>query len=345
METERKKMKRYRPGLITLTCALLIGLVAVSCNSPAEPSTNPTPGGLVIAWFNGNSYTVDLYFPESDTLITTAYTTGDIPNDILSYEDNRIAVLNSTSSTVQVFDVNSTGGELFHIDLPSGSNPYQMSWDGNYLWVTLLLTAQVAKVDLSSGGSVSIIDIKANPTSIASTGSRVFVGHGSSYPDPSVTGGITVLDASTGNLVDSIDTPDNVNFMRYFSETDRVHAMTSIYDANDGIISIVDPISMQILSQVNTGGSPGFPVETGSGYAVGDGWSSGSIYFYNGAGVLTDTWDTGAASTCGLACIDDTVYITDFIDDMVYVADWTSKVILDSLAAGDGPQGILTIER
>jgi hypothetical protein len=338
-------MKFYRPGHVALICTLLIGLVAVSCNSPVEPNQEPTPGGLVVAWFNGLGNTIDLYFPESDSLVTGAYITGDIPNDIISYEKDRIAVLNSLSSTVQVFDVRSTGGELFHIALPAGSNPYQMSWDGNHLWVTLLLTSQVAKVDLSSGGSVSIIDVKANPTSIASTGSRVFVGHGSSYPDPSVTGGITVLDASTGYLVDSIDTPDNVNFMRYFSETDLVHAMTSTYAANDGVISIVDPISMQILSQVNTGGSPGFPVEAGSGYAAGDGWSSGSIYFYNGAGVLADTWDTGAASTCGLACSGDTVYITEFNNNMVYMADWNNKVMLDSLASGTGPQGIVAVER
>ncbi|NOQ22557.1 MAG: hypothetical protein GQ565_07905 [Candidatus Aegiribacteria sp.] len=338
-------MKKYRTGLVTLICALLISLVAVSCNSPAEPSTNPTPAGKVIAWFNGLGYTIDLYFPESDSLVTGAYTTGEIPSDIISHEKGRIAVLNSTSSNIQVFDVNSTGGELFHIDLPAGSNPYQMSWDGNHLWVTLLLTAQVAKVDLIPGGSVSIIDIKANPTSIASSGSRVLVGHGSSYPNPSVTGGITVLDASTGNVVDSIDTPENVNFMRYFSKTGLVHAMTSTYNANNGLISIVDPINMQILSQVNTGGSPGFPVETGSGYTVGDGWSSGSIYFYDGAGVLADTWDTGAASTCGLACIGDTLYIADYKSDMVYISDWTSKVILDSLSAGDGPQGIIAVER
>ncbi|MCK5115178.1 MAG: hypothetical protein KAR44_01175 [Candidatus Aegiribacteria sp.] len=337
-------MKRYRPGLITLICTLLISLVAASCNSPVEPDPGPTPGGLVIAWFNGNAYTVDLYFPESDSLVTGAYTTGDIPNDIISHEEGRIAVLNSTSSSVQVFDVNSTGGELFHIDLPTGSNPYQMSWDGNHLWVTLLLTSQVAKVDLSSGGSVTTIDVKANPTSITSTGSRVFVGHGMSYPDPSVTGGITVLDASTGDVLDSIATPDNVCSMRYFSETGMVHAMTYSY-IGDGLISIVNPISMEILTQINTGGSPGYPVEAGSGFAAGDGWSSGSVYFYNEAGVLTDTWDTGASSTCGLACIGDSMYITDQVVDLVYIADWTSKVMLDSLSAGDGPQGILAVER
>ncbi len=335
-------MKRYRPGLLTLISALLISLIAVSCNSPAEPSTEPTPGGLVVAWFNGLGNTVDLYFPQSDSLVTTAYITDEMPNDIISHEKDRIAVLNSTSSTVQVFDVNSTGGELFHIDLPIGSNPYEMSWDGNHLWVTLLMTSQVAKVDLSSGGSVSIIDVKANPTSIASTGSYILVGHGT-WPDTSVTGGITVLDASSGSVIDSIITNDNVTYMRYFSETGMVHAVTSTY--MDGVISIIDPSSMGILAQVNTGGSPVYPVEAGSGFITGDGWMSGNLYFYDENGSLNDTWNTGLTSAWGVACSGDTLYITDFNEDMVYIADWTTKVMLDSLAAGDGPQGIISVER
>ncbi len=337
-------MKRYRPGLTVITFIAIVSIMTASCNSPVEPDPFSTPGGTVVAWFNGLGNTVDLYFLESDTLITTAYTTGDVPSDIISYENNRIAVLSSFSRIIQVFDVNSTCGELFHIDLPAGSNPYQSSWDGNHLWVTLLMTSQVAKVDLSSGGSVSIIDVKGNTTSIASTGSRVLVGHGSNWPDSTITGGITVLDVSTGNVIDSISTPDNVCFMKYFSETGMVHAVTTTY-TGDGLISIVDPVSMQILSQVNTGGSPGYPVEAGSGYAAGDGWSSGSIYFYNEDGTLTDTWDTGAGGTCGLACIGDTMYITDPIMDLVYIADWNTQTILDTLEAGDGPQGIVIVER
>ncbi len=337
-------MNRYHTASKALIFALLISLIAASCNSPLEPDPGPTPGGPVIAWFNGLGNTIDLYFPESDSLVTSAYVTGDLPSDIISYQEGRIAVANSFSRNIKVFDVNSTGGELFHIDLPAGSNPYHMSWDGEYLWITLLMTSQVAKVDLCPGGSVSLIDVKGNPTSIASTGNRVLVGHGEYWPDSTITGGITVLDASTGNVIDSIATPDNVCFMRYFSETGMVHAMTTTY-TGDGLISIVDPVNMEILTQIDTGGSPGYPVEAGSGYAAGDGWSSGNIYFYDEGGTLIDTWNTGAGGTCGLACIADTMYITDFNNNMVYIADWTSKVILDSLTAGEGPQGIVVVER
>ena len=340
--TKGNKMRKERLNILTLTSIALVLFAVVSCNSPAEPGSEPTPGGRVIAWFNGMSYTVDLYFPESDSLVTNAYITGDIPNDILSHEDGYIAVLNSTSANVQVFDLESTGGELFHIDFPAGCNPYTMSWNGNNLWVTLLMTSQVAKVNLTAGGSVTLFPVKANPTSIAVTENRVLVGHGN-YPESSVTGGITVLDASTGNVIDSISTPDNVCFMRYFSETGLVHAISSTY-TGDGKISLVDPASATILAQISTGGSPGYPVRIGSGFTAGDTWWSDAIFFYDEAGTLLDTWNAGINAT-GLAVSGDTLYITDFGADKVYIADWESRTILDSLAVGDGPQGIIAVER
>ena len=335
-------MRKEHLNVLTLTSITLILFLAVSCNSPVEPDPGTNPSGNVVAWFNGLSYTIDLYFPESDLLVATAYITGDVPNDIISHEEGRIAVLNSTSSNIQVFDLISTGGELFHIDFPAGSNPYTMSWDGNHMWVTLLLTGQVAKLDMSHGSSVTLIDVKNNPTSIASDGNRVFVGHGT-YPDASVTGGITVLDASTGNILDSISTPDNVCYMNYFTETSMVHAMTTTY-SGDGMISIINPYSMEILVQINTGGAPSYPEKAGSGFIAGD-CLSGNLYFYTEGGSLTETWNTGSTSTFGVACSGDTVYITDFSADMVYIADWNAKVLLDTLEAGNGPQGIISIER
>jgi hypothetical protein len=334
---------RKRHLIFTPMTCILVTAISMSCNSPAEPSQEPTPGGFSVAWFNSLGYTVDLYFPESDSLVTGAFVTDEIPNDIISFENDRIAILNSFSSTVQVFDIDSTGGELFHIDLPSGSNPYLMSWDDENLWVTLLMTSQVAKVDLIPGGSVTTYDVKANPTSIASDGTSVLVGHGT-WPDTSVSGGITVLDASTGSVVDSIITNDNVTYIRYFNDTGMVHAVTSTY--NDGSIAIIDPASRQILATVNTGGSPVYPVQAGSGFISADGWMSGNIYFYDESGTLGDTWATGLSSAWGVACSGDTAYITDFNTDIVLVADWNTKTLLDTLEAGSsGPQGIVTVER
>ena len=329
--------------LSTAAFLLAIALSGAGCGSPAGPETQSTPEGPVVAWFNCTGYTVDLYFPRSDSLVSNAYTTGEVPGDILSHEEGTIAVLNSLDCTVQVFAVDSTGSQLLSVQLPSGSNPYHMSWDGNSLWVTLLLTSEVARVDMELGGSVTLFDTPPNPTSIAADGEFVFVGHGN-WPDPSVTGGISVLDASTGDLIDSIATPDNVCFMEYFSSTGKIHAVTCTY-TGDGRISVIDPLTMGISTQIHTGGSPCRPTETPAGFAAGDGWSSGSLFLYGESGAL-ETWNTGIASSAGVACIGDTLYVTDPLSDLVIMADIQERTLLDTLPAGSsGPQGIRSLQR
>jgi len=330
-----------KPGKFLLSIALLTALLA-ACNNPAEPDPQPTPPGRVVAWFNGLSNTVDLYFPRSDSLVTMAYITGDVPSDILSPEDGRIAVLSSFGATVQVFDIDMTGGDVFTIDLPSGSNPYSMSLDGINLWVTLLNTGQVARTSPAAGASVELYYIGGNPTSIAAVGDLVLVGHGT-WPDSTVRGGITVLNASTGEILDSIPTPDNVTSMRYFPETGMVHAVTTTY-TGDGMISIINPVSLQIMAQVPTGGAPSAPVMAGSVFASGDGFFSGGIFVYDETGSLLSTWDTGV-SPGGLGLSGDTLYIADFGADRIYLADWTSRTMLDTLVSGDGPQGMVVVER
>ncbi|OPL18546.1 MAG: hypothetical protein AVO35_04230 [Candidatus Aegiribacteria sp. MLS_C] len=325
-----------------LTAVLLLILSSTACNSPADPGSSPNPPGNIIAWFNGLGNNVDLYFPASDSLVQGAYITGEVPNDILSPEQGLMVVLSSLDARIQVFETDSTGSEYFSVQLPSGSNPYLMSWDGEHLWVTLLLTSQVARVDLVPGGGVELFDLRGNPTSIASTGQRVFVGN-ASWPDPSVTGGITVLDASTGDSLGSVQTPDNVIFLKYFESTGMVHAVTTTY-TGDGLISILDPVSMEITAQVPTGGSPGQPVECGGGFVAGGGWASGSLYFYGESGVLEDEWDTGHLSAAGVVCLGDTAYVTDPTKNVVFVADCEGRSLLDTLTAGaSGPQGITSV--
>jgi hypothetical protein len=330
-----------KPGKLLCCLPLLTALLA-ACNNPAEPDPEPTPPGTVAAWFNGLACTVDLYFPESDSLVTGAYLTGAVPSDILSHEDGRIAVLSSFDASIQVFDIDMTGGDQFTISLPAGSNPYSMAWNGEDLWITLLNTGQVARTRPMAGASVDVYDLGGNPTSIAAVGDVVLVGHGT-WPDTTVTGGISILDASTGERVDSIATPDNVTSMRYFPESGMVHAVTTTY-TGDGMISIIDPVSLQILSQVATGGAPGAPVMAGSVFASGDGFFSDDIFVYDGTGSLLSTWSTGV-SPVGLAVSGDTMYISDFGADRVYLADWTTRTMLDTLATGDGPQGIVVVDR
>lgn len=345
-DTGREDELRYLRGPSTFKALFAAGaLLAVgfaACSNPVGPDPEPTPGGMVIAWFNGLGASVDLYFPESDSLLGGAYMTGEFPNDILSPGNGVMAVLSSGSADIRVFDLDISGTESYRVDLPTGSNPYLMALDGTDIWVTLLMTAQVAKVDLQGRGDVTLFDVPSNPSGITCAAGRVFVGHGN-YPDTTVTGGITVLDASTGAQTGSIPTPDNVTSLTYFQETGKVHAVTTTY-VGDGTISIVDPATSQVTAQAPVGGAPGVPVLAGGVFACGDGFFSDDIIVYNESGSLVSTWSTGV-NPGGLAVSGDTMYIADFGADMVYLAEWNTRTIIDSLAAGDGPQGIAVVDR
>ncbi len=114
---------------------------------------------------------------------------------------------------------------------------------------------------------------------------------------------------------------------------------------NDGVISIIDPVTATISAQVQTGGNPHSPVRVGGSFACCDSWGS-SIFFYNESGSLQSTWIPDSSITmAGLAVCGDTFYMTDFAEDKVYMALWQFHTLSGSLSAGDGPQGIVSIER
>lgn len=336
-------MIESRPACVCLLAVLLCILTAAACNSPAGPETGITPGGTVIAWFNGLGSTIDLYFPQSDSLVSTAYITGTAPNDLLHLGSDRLAVLSSLSSILQVVDLSASGSTLHEIAFPAGSNPYSMAYGYDSVWVTLLLTGQIATVSTETwtlGGAVEVPDY---PYGIAVASGSIFVSHGDYYPN-ATPGGVTVIDAVTLDETGWMDTGQNTTELWHCEETGNIHAFSYTY-ANDGVVSIIDPSTASITAQVSTGGAPSSPVRTGSSFACCDGFGP-SIFFYDESGPLLSTWvPDSSMALAGLAASGDTLYMTDFYRDMVYIADWTSKVILDSLPAGDGPQGIIAVDR
>lgn len=337
-------MNRHHTASKALIFALLISLIAASCNSPLEPDPGPTPGGPVIAWFNGLANTIDLYFPESDSLVTTAYVTENAPNDFLYLGSDKLAVLSSLSSVLQVVDLSVSGSILHEIAFPGGSNPWAMAYGYDNIWVTLLLTNQIVTVSTETWTLGGAVDVSDYPYGIALAAGAIFVSHGDYYPD-TTPGGVTVIDAVTLEETEWIDTGQNTTELWYCSETGNIHAFSSIYGMNNGVVSIIDPVTATISAQVQTGGNPHSPVRLGSTFACCDAWGS-SIFFYDESGAFQSTWTLDSSITlAGLAVYGDTFYMTDFSEDKVYMALWQFQTLIGSLAAGDGPQGIIAIER
>jgi hypothetical protein len=318
-------------------------LIIMACDSTTSPGSQPNPAGTVIAWFNGNSDTIDLYFPGCDSLVNNAYITGNTPNDLLDLGSDMLAVVNSLSSNLQIFDLSASGAVTYEIVFPPGSNPWAMTYGYDNIWVTLLMSHQVATVsteDWTLGGAIEVSD---NPSGIAIASGSIFVSHGN-FPVTSSPGGVTVLDAVTLDQTGWIDTGVNTTELWYCEETGMIHAFSTTY-VDDGVVSIIDPVNATLFAQVQTGGDPHSPVRLGSSFACCDGFGS-TIFFYSESGTLQSTWDPDAsAALMGLAVSGDTLYMTDFTGDKVNRALWLQQDLLDPVTAGDGPQGIISIDR
>lgn len=305
-----------------------------STTGPSDPGTGPA-----VAWFDGLGWTVDIYYPRDSTLSLGAFVTGEAPNDMLLLDDGQLAVVNSTSCSVSFFDPSQPGASTGEVFLDAESNPYSACTDGDRLYVTGLLSASVFVIDLDSLAVTDEFEGLPNASGIAVASGRLFVSC-ANYPVAGCFGTI-VMDPMTGEISDTLATPENTHLLRFFPETGMIHALSTTYD-DDGTITIIDPSIPAVTATVTTGGTPGLPCRLGDKFFAGDGWSSTSIFVYDETSGLIETEDAGFGIS-GIAAMGDTLYMTAFASDIVLVMDAATWTPLDTLQAGDGPQGILII--
>ena len=326
----------------TLIAAAMAVILTAGCRDAAGPSQNPNPAGDIVVWFNGMSNTLDAWFPKTDSLVQTCWISGNTPNAILDLGDGDFAVLSSLDADLRLYDSDQGGTVQASIYLPSGSNPYSAARSGNTVYVTLLLGSQVAVVNLTSLSVTQLWDVPANPTGIAASSGRVFVTHGS-WPETSSPGGVTVLDANTGQELAWLDTGINTGWAKAFPETGMVHAGATTY-TDDGTIAVIDPSAMEITATLETGGTPGEPVMVGNDFVSPNGWGGNRLLVYAESGAFH--WVETDFSATGLAALENRIYATDFGGNCVRVLDTADFSVLGTIeAGGEGPQGIIALDR
>ncbi len=328
---------------IALILATLAVTLTTGCRDNTGPSQNENPQGDIVVWYNGLSGTIDAWFPKSDSLVQICWTSGQTPNAILDLEDGDFAVLSSLDSDLRLYDSEQGGEATASIYLPVGSNPYSAARNNDTVYITLLLTSEVAVADLTSLTVTNLWDVPANPSGIAYSNGRIFVTHGS-WPETTSPGGVTVLDAATGDSLAWLDTGINTTWAKAFPEEGMVHVGATTY-ADDGTISIIDSQTLDI-TQFTAGGTPGEPIMTADGFISPNGWSDTNLLVYTQEG--TFNWVDTEFSSTGLAYLEEEneIYATDFGGNCVRVLKATDFSVLDTLeAGGEGPQGIIALDR
>lgn len=319
-----------------LPVALLSSFACLDGGGPAGPGE--WGEGDAVAWFNGLGYTVDLYFPSDGTLIRGAFSTGEVPNDILPLGDGMFLTVNSLSSSLTVFDI-AEEGEVARVEFAEGSNPWAACASADEVFVSLLTKDTVAVVDRDSWEVVRYMHAGPSPSGVALAQGRLFVSH-SNWPDPGC--GVTILDPASGDSLGFVDTPENTCWLRFMPSTGMIHAASTTY-LDDGAITVFDPASGAIEAVVPTGGSPVLGGETAAGFVAGDGFSSSCLYIYGENG----SWSAIYTGHCvnGLVALGDTLFLSCFPEDAVHLWSLSESGPAGSLAAGDGPQGMAIITR
>jgi len=323
----------------TLTAAFFI-LTVLSCRDAVGPEPGNTPEGPFVVWFNSLSGNADAFFENSDSLITAAWSTGSVPNQILTSEGDGFAVLSSASCDIRFYSGAAAGQTYSSVLLPSGSNPYCFTLSGGSGYATLLLLQGIAVFDRVSGEVTDTIPAGANPSGIALSGNRLFVSHGN-YPDASSPGGVSVFNSSTGELLTWIDTGINTHWLK-LQPSGMLHCYSTTY-SDDGRITVVDPETLSITAVVQCGGAPGEGVAVGDHFLSPDGWNGGDLVNYSESGQFSRL--QVPFNPTGLAVSGNIIYATSFSADRVYLLDSETFAVIDSLQTGGlGPLGIIAID-
>ncbi len=327
-------LRRYIQNLIVVP----LSLMAFSAGHAAEPY----------------AYTVNTL---GESLSRINLTTGLVQNNIVALGSdfdsapNQIIIrdtlaycVNSGTDEIQIINLNSNQTVRF-ISTGPNSNPYWMVfYDSQYVFVSLILENQIARVDVING-TVTKFPTGKSPAGLAIFDHKLFVACSgfdfATYEyDPAF---VRVYDIATNDLLATIPAGINCQFLAV-DRQNRIHAVaTGDYFTIWGKVYVMDGDSHQLIDSIVTGGSPGqiciSPLDVA--YLAAGGWTKdGLVYTYNaltGEVYHDDTGPLEVDQNClAVATYQDSTIFAGSFSDYINAID-SSGAIIDRYTVGDGP--------
>ena len=276
--------------------------------------------------------------------------TGVAPNAIyLSENGENLFVLNSTSSSLQIFDAE-TVAQQSTFDLGSGNNPWAMAMQENIGFVTNFQTSTASKIILNSGEILTTFDVPGTPEGIIFHDEKLYI----ACPDFDFDywtygqGKVRVFSASTLAQIEEFDVHTNPQSL--LIDNGNLHVLcTGDYWSEFGVVDVINLQTGEIAS-LNLGGSPGnFAINENGIVAVGaGGWDTEGYVFSYDANSLEILRDANNPILVGpgagnVSALDSDFFISCFSDDRIYKINQDGE-ILDSFLVGDGPVASVVIE-
>jgi YVTN family beta-propeller protein len=255
----------------------------------------------------------------SQTLTKLNTETGNVDNEFasLGLYTNRIAltedlgyIVNSGDNTLQKVDLNN-GQTLATILIAAGCNPYDLILDGQYAYVSGLLTNKVYMVNLETEAVVNEVTVGASPTGMAIADGKLYVANSGSYPDYTDSS-VSVIDLSTFSVINTITVDPNAQYIQLIDGLLHV-ACSSAWGVNAGTVKIIDPASDTVNETIAIGGYLGnIWASSNNKVYIADGNNAG-LYAYNKENyspiyTFTDSFSTPGSLVGGT---DNALFIVD----------------------------------
>ncbi len=261
-----------------------------------------------------------------------AITAGLYTNQVVIRKD-KMYIVNSGDNAIQIVDIQNLA-TVDSINVGPGTNPYYMDLvNDSIAVVSLLFTNQIAVVNVASGEIITTVSTGGGPEGIKYVNGKVYVansGYNGQGYDP---GTLTVIDATTWQVVDTISVGLNPQYIDVDAEGHLYVACTGNYVDVTGELTIVDTAADTVIAHIALDGyvtsldfnnNRVYLATYGAGVFVYDvaGDSLFSTVLPGGPGVLVDS--------------DGYAYITNFGSDSLYVYDSNFQRVA-AFEVGDGP--------
>jgi YVTN family beta-propeller protein len=317
---------------------------------------------LLVIGFSASSFAIDpvayVLNTNGETLSKIDLTTGVVSNnfitvgsDIWCYpnqmvvRDTMMFVTVSGTDEIQLINLK-TEKTAYFINTGAYSNPYWIDFaETPYLYVTLLLTGSVAKINYATGEVISNVPVGKSPEGIKIFGDKAYIACSGFDLDTYQydSGRVAVYDITGDSVLKYIEVGLNPQTLQ-LDNLGRIHVVcTGDYATLWGWVYIIDTNLDAVVDSIYLGGTP-WQIGIGPdniGYIASAGWSeSGYVFTYN---TVTGEVYHGNSNplTVDLNCVtavayQDSTCFTGSFTNFVNVID-SSGSNLGHYAVGDGP--------
>jgi YVTN family beta-propeller protein len=203
---------------------------------------------------------------------------GLIPNKVIVDGDYLWSV-NSGDNSLQKINRQS-GATLTNLLIETGCNPWDACLVDGYLYVTGLFTNKVYKVNTSNNSVEGFITVGISPEALCAYSGKLYVTNTGGYQNNYANSSVSVINLGTFQLETTIPVSPNPQYITVYNGLLHV-SCTGNWVSAFGNVCVINPVTNQVIQNLNIGGSIGSIFINSTGQALVGDAGGVNLYRYN----------------------------------------------------------------